>query len=364
MNDKISWLYKSVLFSCFFVLIILLTIATPMSLAISDFSIYNTGWNGCSKIIIDGYQAGKFIHTISLNESDFSPIQNSFINYNLDNSNSTIIIIGPQINFSEEESRYIKNFLMEGGTLFIADDFGTSNNLLSKINASSRFSRKLLLDLSFEKNASFVAIFDFNTHSHQIVRNISSLLLNYPSSIDTTKESTILLRSSKLSWLDNNLNGKEDFYELKGPFPILVIEEYGKGEIILLSGPSLLINSMVNKLDNEQFIYHLFNYLYDNKKSIIIDEYHRDSFLPYQLIYELPISLEPIFKFSIIILLFLIFVFLFTSISDDINKKIIQFISKNKKSIKFVEIDTIIDKVLEKHPKWSRYKLENIVKRL
>ena len=364
MNPNVKRLYQAVLLIGSSVFFIIMAVATPVILDATDFSIYNTGWNGCSDIAIRTYQTGKFLPTLTFDESDLTPSQQSFVQYSVDASNTTILIIGPQTSFSEDEAKYIKHFLNQGGLLFLADDFGTGNNLLSQINATSQFSQHLMLDLSFEKNASFVAIFDICNRSHPLTENISGLLLNYPSSLQTTENATVLARSSQISWLDTNMNGKEDVDESHGPFTVLAIEPYGQGEIVLFSGPSLLINSMSTQIDNKPFKDQLFHYLYEGRDTVIIDESHRDVSMPFHIAYVFPSSIGPGLKISILLLLVIAFLFLFTEIPRNINNKILQMLTKSKESPHRETIASIIDNVMEKHPTWIRSKLENIVKRL
>ena len=151
-------------------LLFILALATPVLHNSCDFSMYNPGWNGCSDIAVKTYYAGKLQPTYYFKESELTIGQRSFAEYNLNSKNSSILIIGPRTMFSTQEADYIKNFLNNGGMLLLADDFGTANDLLTKISSSSRFSNDLLLDLSFEKKACFVTVFDFLNHSHPLNR--------------------------------------------------------------------------------------------------------------------------------------------------------------------------------------------------
>lgn len=364
MNKKIKQLYQITILFGSISFILLLALATPTIYNSTDFCIYNSGWNGCSQIAKKTYYTGKFQPTFSFNKTSLTPVQHSFINYDINQTNSTIIIIGPQTPFTKEEATYIEHFLNKGGTLFLADDFGTSNDLLSQINASSRFSHKLMLDLSFEKKASFVTIFNIYNQSHPLTKDISGILLNYPSSLSITENTTSLAGSSEMSWLDIDTNGKEDGNEPHGPFVIYAIEPYGNGEIILFSGPSLLINSMDDHLDNKVFLNNIFEYLVQNKQTVIIDESHRDIPIPFKLGYIFPSVINVPLKISIIILVVLVFLFIFTTIPNDIYNSI-----ENQIKQKFLKNETIlkqssselINEVLEKYPSWNKTKLENIV---
>jgi len=367
INPNVKRLYQAVLLIGIGGFLILIATASPILLNTSDFSIYNAGWNGCSKIAVDTYNTGKLLPTLSYDQTTITPIQQSFNDYNLDSENSTIIIIGPQTPFTSSEASYIKHFIMNGGMLFLADDFGTSNTLLEQINASSRFSNELMLDLSFEKSASFVTIFTIINQSHPLTNNISGFLLNYPSSIITPEDNLVLACSSEMSWLDTKANGKEDSEESHGPFIVYAVESYGEGEIILFSGPSLLINSMNDQLDNSEFKNNLLQYLFQYRDTVIIDESHRDISIPFQMGYIFPSVIGLHLKISILLLVVFVFLMLFTSIPRNLYMLILErfenIFTKNI-SIKKNVPSNIIDIVMEKHPTWNRIKLKNIIERM
>jgi len=343
-------------------LLFLLAVSTPVFYNNVDFSIYNPGWNGCSDIAVQTYEEGKLQPTYFVKQSELTIGQKSFSDFDLNSEKSSILIIGPQSSFSDEEAEFIINFLNDGGILFLADDFGSGNDLLSKINSSSRFTNDLLLDLSFEKKASFVTVFDFINHSHPLNDNVSHILLNYPSSIQLGDNSLVLAMSTDMSWLDINENGKEDSIETKGPFPILVVELYGDGQIILFSGPSVLINSMKNQLDNEQFRNNLLDYIYAGRSNVLIDESHREDSSPFNMAYIFPASIGWDLKIAILALLVCLFVLGFTSIPRYIWKKLKELVLLPKKELEEGSNKHLVDEVLLKHPDWSKKKLEEILR--
>jgi len=99
--------------------------------------------------------------------------------YAIDREHNLQLITGSQgSSLSFEDSNYpARTFLNEGGLLFLTDDFGTGNELLSGINATSRFSGNLLLDLSFEKSSKFVTVFDFLNKSYPLFENVTPFKL-------------------------------------------------------------------------------------------------------------------------------------------------------------------------------------------
>ena len=367
MNPNVKRLYQALFLIGIGGFLIIIATASPVVLNSTDFSIYNAGWNGCSRLAVDTYNTGRFLPTFSYDQTTMNPMQQSFTNYKLDSMNSTILIIGPQTPFTSDEAVYIRQFLNDGGLLFLADDFGTANTLLKQINASSRFSNDLMLDLSFEKNASFVTVFNIFNQSHPLTENVSGFLLNYPSSLEIVKTTRVLAYSSEMSWLDTNTNGKEDSGESNGPFVVYAIESYGNGEIILFSGPSLLINSMRNQLDNGVFHNNLLSYLFKGRDTAVIDESHRDISIPFKIGYTFPSSIGIHLKISILLLAVFVFLLLFTSIPRDVFTLIIerieQILTRDRKIEKKSSSD-MIDEVMDKHPAWNRYKLENIIDRM
>jgi hypothetical protein len=362
MEASIKRVYQLLIILGLGVLLFVLALTTPLMYNNVDFSMYNPGWNGCSNIAVKTYEQGKLQPTYYVKQSELTIGQHSFADYSLDPDNSSILIIGPQTSFSDHEAEYIKKFLNNGGMVFLADDFGSGNNLLSKINASSRFTNDLLMDLSFEKKASFVTIFDFQNLSYPMTDNVTHILLNYPTSIKPGKNTIIIANSSEMSWLDTNLNGKEDAFETSGPFPVMVVESYGEGEIVMLSDPSVLINSMENQLDNKQFRDNLISYLYNGRSTVIIDESHREISTPFHVAYLFPTSFGVELKTCIILLIVCVFIVGFTSIPKYVWKKFKNLIILPKKQYWESSNDSLVDDLLLKHPSWSKKKLEEIIR--
>ncbi len=364
MSNQIKRLYQSVLLFSLAGFFIILAVANPVIINHTDFSIYNTGWNGCSTLGVRTYQSGSFQPTITYNQTTFSPKQQSFINYKLQPTNSSLFIIGPQTPFTIEEIRYVDEFVSNGGSLLLADDFGTANTLLSGLNTTSRFSNDLMLDLSFEKNASFVTIFNFHNLSHPLLKNITGLLLNYPSSLSPSKNATILASSTEMSWLDENQNGKEDAHEKHGPFAVLAFEAYGDGTIVLFSGPSLLINSMDGYLSNQLFRSHLLDYLLHDADQVIIDEYHRQRMVPFHLGYQFFTTIPSFLKISILLLAVILFLLLFTPIPQRLTRKLLKWIQPKETESTTISSSALLDELMQKHPQWNKRKLKNLIERM
>jgi hypothetical protein len=364
ISSQIKRLYQSVVILAVAGLFIFLSTANVFVINTSDFSIYNSGWNGCSTLALKSYQAGVFQPTFRYNHTSYIPVQQSFEDFSLNADVSCLFIIGPQTMFSDSEIDYVDDFISKGGMLFLADDFGSANSLLQGLNTSSRFSNKLLLDLSFEKNASFVAVSNFSDQSRFSFTDIDFLLLNYPSSLIISKNATVVFSSSPLSWLDSNGNGKRDSSEPVGPFPVLSVESYGEGEIVLLSDPSLLINGMAGFADNKRFQTQLFDLVLVGRSTVVFDESHRDFLIPFQISYLFTSQLSVGYKIAILLLVVFIFMFLFTSLPKKIYALLYERFHKKSIDEHSYSDDELVDMICKKHPSWNKNKVKFIVQRL
>jgi hypothetical protein len=348
------------------VLLIISALAAPILTRSEDFSIYNTEWNGTSRLTERKEIAGNLLPEISLKDTDSETtiVHNSLLNHDVIENKTSIIIIGPSLGFSDSEADYIKEFLLNGGKVLLADDFGTGNDLLAKINSTCRFSSSLLIDLSYEKKPTYGVVFDFT--EHPITANVSQILLNYATTLRVGDDAAVLARSSSGSWLDTNLNGRLDESEAKGPLPVLAVERFGEGELILLSDPSIFVNLMYDYLDNSKFNSNLLGYLGD-ADTVLIDESHRESTGAFASIFFAFDSLSLLQKMGIIVI-FGAFLFVIATkfpfkILVKAKNKIFKFIFRSKKESK-APVDEVIDTVLEKHPEWDKAILTKIVKEM
>jgi len=110
--------------------------STPLgSIEDTPFSIYNEGWNGLSEFreIVeskfpedrdgDGYADSVKTIISSINAVN-----------RLENETGILVVMGPAVHYDISEALALVLFLMQGGTVIIADDFGTANDLLKGLN--------------------------------------------------------------------------------------------------------------------------------------------------------------------------------------------------------------------------------------
>ncbi len=339
--------------------LILLSMAFPLITNGADFSIYNRGWNGCSDLAVRTYEAGKLTPNLELDSGEeMEVVTKDITSYDLEPGASTIVFLGPRKDFDPREINYIHNFLTAGGTILLADDSGSGNTLLAGLEGTtSRFTTDPVLDLSFEKKPHFVVTYDIR--EHEMTDGVSYILMNKPHALEPDPNSTSLVNTSRASWLDKNRNGIWDKNEQKGGFPVLSVQDYGQGKLILLSDPSVLINSMQDKLDNRAFANNILGYISADRDNIVFDESHREQNIIYTMIYTTDYPSDRFAYGAVVIALI-------TSVFIMIPEQRIAVYGRIKKLLVRDNEDDDEDpvkKLLNQHPDWNENKLTMINKR-
>lgn len=297
------------------ILVLSLSLVAPVISTTTDFSIYNTGWNGTSDLAISAYKSGKLNPTFQLSTtgSDMEVTHMPLTSFDLIPDKSSLIVIGPTLDFTDAEGRMVGDFVRAGGKLLLADDFGTGNSLLRGMNATSRFSGELLMDLAFDKQPQFPLCFDINVKSN-ITGFVSTLLLNFPTSITVDWGTSVLAWSSIASFLDVNGDHLHDWAEPFKAHPLIAVEHMGDGSILLVSDPSMLINSMLDQADNRIFANNSMAFLSEAREKIFFDESHRDFFDPVTVSMQTVGGLPDLVKAVIITFVMFICVALLTDV--------------------------------------------------
>ncbi|MFC1908302.1 DUF4350 domain-containing protein [Chloroflexota bacterium] len=214
-------------------IIILLLIVIWFSPSDEDFRAENPSWNGLQDIAA-GYP---ILPLESLSDLPAAPL------------GSTLILV-PYLDFTTEEFMQLNNFVTDGGTLILADDYGYGNHLLEYLGLDVRFSGQTLLDpLSHYKNSWFPKITYLNNPG-PITVNTKSLVFNHATSLTNATMGNILAQSSRFSYLDSNNNQIWDEDEPTGPLPVITYHSLGKGKVLVIADSSIFINSMGAIADN------------------------------------------------------------------------------------------------------------------
>lgn len=182
--------------------------------------------------------------------------------------NSVLISI-PYLPYVAEDLEKIRGFVEGGGTLLLADDYGYGNQVLERLGVQARFDGRPLLDPLFcYKNQWMPKVIDFTAPG-----NFKTLILNHATALNQVPFEQVIAWSEESSYIDSNENQAWDKGESKGRLPVVAQTRVGKGVVIIISDPSLMINTMIGQADNRAFIVHLLG-SQDNRKNILFDISH------------------------------------------------------------------------------------------
>jgi len=168
----------------------------------------------------------------------------------------TILVTVPYLEYSDEELSKVKRFVDDGGMLLLMDDYGYGNSILEYLGVSVRFSNKPLLDpVYYYKNQLMPRIIDLAPELRE--NDINMIMLNHATTLTNVIESEAIARSSSASFLDVNEDMQWNKGEPEGPFAVVGEFRLGKGTLNLIADPSIMINTMIGRDDNFNFIRYL-----------------------------------------------------------------------------------------------------------
>ncbi len=261
----------------------------------SQLSIYNDRWNDLSKF--KNHLAGKqdkFDHNLFEIKTILSSATILRQREVMENPKDYLYIaIGIEKKYTNDQVSSIIDFVIDGGSVIIADDFGYGNSIASEIIDSDvsfnvGFVGKPLWDENYVKNPRFLKINVNRLESRLDFEGV--ILLNDPTALEqrSVKDNwygrTMVTTSSK-GWIDFNGDGKHTPTvpgEEMSKKPIIQEVQLGEGKAIFISDPSIFINEMWNRENNSAFADALVSYLVPNldkntniknsTKTIIFDE--------------------------------------------------------------------------------------------
>jgi hypothetical protein len=203
-----------------------------------DFSRYNIEWNGTSAFF-DLPDRHNLVEITDLNMLSGK-------------INTTLLVLTPTKKYSKEDFEKYRKYVEEGNTLFLADDYGTGYTLLEGIGANITILYGTLASIDKAYNDSYLIVAN-PARDHPLTNGVSTIVLDKAAALEGGDP---IIQSSILSWVDEDGDGRITDEEM-AKYPVLVNQTLGKGEVMVLSDPSVFINGMgklEDKWGNEQFI--------------------------------------------------------------------------------------------------------------
>jgi hypothetical protein len=244
-----------------------LVVTAVWSISVSDaaFSAYNPGWDGTSELRAEARDgAGP------------SPVVARTAAYDRVSPDGTIAVVSsPDEPYTDAEAARLRRFVRRGGTLVVAEDFGShSNALLRRIGASTRIDGRLVRDeRHYARSPNFTVATDVTEST--VTDGVDQLTLNH-GTVLRPNGARVLVETSSFAYVDANENASLDATESMQQYPVVTVERLGDGRAIVVGDPSLFINAMLDAPDNRRFVRALFA----AQTTVLLDYSHSDGLPP------------------------------------------------------------------------------------
>ena len=230
---------SSILFAVVVLILVISLLCIWFYPSVQDFMASNMMWNGIRNF-----------------SSEFSADNIDSLDDLPDLPEKVVLVAIPYLEYGDEELSKMKQFVDNGGTLLLMDDYGYGNSVLTYLGVGAHFTNKPLLDPLFNyKNQWLPKITDLTPRVKE--SGIEVIVLNHATTLTNVEQTDIIAWSSTASFLDINENESWDEGEPKGPLPVATEVRFGKGTLALVSDPSIMINTMVGRDDNYSFMKYL-----------------------------------------------------------------------------------------------------------
>ncbi|MHA1912439.1 MAG: DUF4350 domain-containing protein [Candidatus Kariarchaeaceae archaeon] len=271
-GSQIRWaIFKAIWWWIAIISLLTVSFLVPVSITPS-YSSLNEGWNGMSE----------FYNYLEEEDYQVKRLFTDFGDYIEDAQNSLIFITGSQRDYSAIDTRKIREFVSEGGSVFILDDYGSASKIYEEFGVYVEEGTILEMNPdNYYKSPKCPITFSlFRNNKYELLLNEAGSLstdflyfLNYELSE---------LKTSQNSFLDANDDGNYDpLRENYGRQSFFKLLQNGRGKIAILSDASMVINEVFKEqflvYDNIPFVTDVIDYMLAAKSnpSIIFDETHR-----------------------------------------------------------------------------------------
>lgn len=252
-------------------------------------SVFNSGQNGHLKVYETLREQG---YMLKVEANDLNNI--AYLG-----SGALWVIFPQKVKYSKEDAEKIEDFVSRGGMLLIADRFGSAKNISSEFGIST-FSHALVEYDSYKRRQ------DLPILPATIFGNdkVYSLAFKFPTAVNSfPQEAEIISKSSRISFIDADDNGKITAVDPAGPFPVAIKLKHKSGNVIYFSDYSAFTNDLIERKDNKMFFQELMASL--DPDIIVFDESHSEDKILTKNINFFIFVLNSIKDYKIYIILFI-----------------------------------------------------------
>ncbi|SFR73740.1 protein of unknown function [Halogeometricum rufum] len=243
----------------------LIAVGVLLSTSSTAFGVSNPSWEGTSSLREQAEAV----------DSDSIVVTNTSEYARVDPSSSVAVVLSPERPYTTPETADVRTFVRSGGTLVVAEDFGSHTNpLLASLGVRTRVDGRPLRDeRRYYRSPDIVVAPDVSEHA--LTSEVSQVTLNHGTAL-RPNGSRVLVNSSSFAYLDTNRNGSVDGTESIRTYPVVTVETVGSGRVVVVSDPSVFINAMLDRPGNERFVRSVFS----GHETVVLDHSHRGDLPP------------------------------------------------------------------------------------
>ncbi|ELY62804.1 DUF4350 domain-containing protein [Natrinema versiforme] len=255
-GSRIDWPRVLLLALTVTMLVALGTVAATSS---SSFGLYNPSWDGTS----DLRGAAEDDPTVE------SHLLRDTAEYEELPANDTVaFVISPDEPYEGEDAERIQEFVANGGTLVVLENFGEpGNSLLANLETEARVDGQLLRDERHHFRGPTMPVAT-NVENYTFTSGVDQLTLNYGTTVNPGN-ATVLVSTSDFAYLGPEEDNLDEQDELRS-YPVATVENISSGQVVVIGDPSITINTMYGQPDNAAFV----RGLYADANHVVFDRSH------------------------------------------------------------------------------------------
>ncbi|WP_226042379.1 DUF4350 domain-containing protein [Natrinema sp. DC36] len=241
------------------VVTVLVALGTVAATSSSSFGLYNPSWDGTSELRQDAADDPAVESELLRDTAEYTDLP----------ANETVaFVIAPDEPYTGDDAERVREFVAEGGTLVVLENFGTHGNaLLSDVGAEARANGQLLRDERHHFRGPTMPVAT-GVENHTLTTGVDRLTLNYGTAIEPGN-ATVLVATSDFAYLGPEEDELDDQDELQS-YPVATVENVSEGQVVVVGDPSITINAMYDEPDNAPFV----RGLYADADHVVFDRSH------------------------------------------------------------------------------------------
>lgn len=245
---------------------LLVTVGVAGATSTTTFGPYNPSWDGASALREE-------VDTNADVETEFVSATSR---YEAVDANETVaFVIAPDERYSNQDVERLRQFVADGGTLVVLEDYGESgNDLLADLGTRARIDGRILKDERNHYRGPTMPVAT-GVGNHTLTAGVDRLTLNYASAVQPGN-ATVLVRSSEFAYLATDEEDQLGDDDELAAYPVATVESLGDGEVVVVADPSITINAMLEQPDNAAFL----SGLYARQDRVLFDISHNTGLPP------------------------------------------------------------------------------------